>query len=157
MCHNLAVSRWQKGNRESANRNHRAWVQLNRERARQHTRAYKDRNREKIRQRGVQYWKERGPAFRRNSKLKYIYNIGLAEQEAMLAAQNESCAICERPLVGDSKINKPHIDHCHETGKLRGVLCMVCNSGLGMFQDNPTLLRQAVIYLEHYAKDHAAT
>jgi len=70
-----------------------------------------------------------------------------------LAAGTMTCAICHIVLTRKTMA----ADHCHETGKLRGVLCMVCNSGLGMFQDNPTLLRQAVIYLEHYAKDHATT
>lgn len=51
------------------------------------------------------------------------------------------CAIC-------GSTEKPHIDHDHETGVVRGTLCRTCNIGLGMFKDNPELMRQAAQYLE---------
>jgi len=56
--------------------------------------------------------------------------------------QQGRCAICDRfaPLF---------LDHDHDTGAIRGMLCNRCNSGLGLFQDNISALRSAVLYLEH--------
>lgn len=60
----------------------------------------------------------------------------------VLTAQNHLCAICSDPLGP-----KRHIDHDHEDGRVRGVLCHGCNIGLGMFRDNPDYLRAAANYL----------
>jgi len=64
------------------------------------------------------------------------------EHQAMLEAQQGRCAICERPM------DQPHVDHCHDTGKVRGLLCSSCNNGLGRFADDPARLRAAATYLE---------
>ncbi|MFL6101496.1 MAG: endonuclease VII domain-containing protein [Actinomycetales bacterium] len=71
------------------------------------------------------------------------YGIGAADVEAMITRQGRMCLICLRPL-GD----KPHVDHCHETGEVRGVLCFNCNGGLGQFRDDKELLLRAVRYLD---------
>jgi hypothetical protein len=54
------------------------------------------------------------------------------------------CAICKVELTS----NKVHIDHCHSTGKVRGLLCELCNKGLGQFKDNITNLENAINYLK---------
>jgi hypothetical protein len=63
----------------------------------------------------------------------------------MLAAQGGGCAICGR--APSTKISL-HIDHDHETGRIRGLLCFVCNNGLGQFQEDPAVLRKAAAYVE---------
>jgi hypothetical protein len=60
----------------------------------------------------------------------------------LLARQNYACAICEQPFKGT-----PHVDHCHITRWVRGLLCGKCNPGLGLFQENPALLFKAALYL----------
>lgn len=63
----------------------------------------------------------------------------------MLAAQGDGCAICGSP---DDKGGRGlHVDHCHETKTVRGLLCGPCNRGLGMFQDSPERLAKASDYL----------
>lgn len=62
----------------------------------------------------------------------------------MLAYQGGKCAICEEKCVTNKELA---IDHCHKTGRIRGLLCMRCNTALGMFRDNPLLLEKAYIYL----------
>lgn len=61
----------------------------------------------------------------------------------MLAFQDGLCAICRTaPAV--------HVDHDHETGAVRALLCFNCNGGLGQFKDDPYLLRMAAFYVEHH-------
>jgi hypothetical protein len=79
-------------------------------------------------------------------KLKRAYGIGYAEYLKMLDAQNGCCAICGTSDTGNRKAF--HVDHCHETGKVRGLLCGNCNSGIGNLRDDVGLLRRAIDYLE---------
>lgn len=62
----------------------------------------------------------------------------------MLAAQGGRCAIC-RQEPGRRALD---VDHSHETGAVRGLLCELCNKGLGCFRDSLDALRRAVVYLE---------
>ena len=78
----------------------------------------------------------------RNSRLKGKYGISLDQYENMEKSQNKKCLICEE----ETKRNLA-VDHCHETGKVRGLLCMNCNTGLGHFKDNKELLERALKYL----------
>lgn len=72
------------------------------------------------------------------------YGIEPADFELMLVEQGGLCAIC-RGL--DQRGDQLHIDHCHTSGKVRGLLCGRCNRGLGMFLDSPNLLVSAIQYL----------
>ena len=73
---------------------------------------------------------------------------GLTEQKyaEMAAAQDHKCRICERPTAKE-RYGKLAIDHCHDTGEVRGLLCMNCNTALGMFRDSPRVLLRAAQYL----------
>jgi len=87
-------------------------------------------------------WREKAPHYMR----QYVYGITREEFEARLAAQDNRCAICRSDeWVG--KHNVPHVDHDHDTGEIRGLLCGRCNAGIGQFQDDPELLRRAIDYL----------
>lgn len=87
----------------------------------------------------------------RNSKYhkayyKYAkYGIDKTLHDEMLANQNGKCAICTRELSLQKEV---HIDHCHTTGKVRGILCGKCNKGLGQFEDNVEYLNNAIKYLK---------
>lgn len=71
---------------------------------------------------------------------------GLTKRELeLLLAQHEICAICKSDDWG---VKGPQVDHCHATGKVRGILCANCNNGLGRFVDDPVRLRSAAEYLE---------
>ena len=83
-------------------------------------------------------------AHSRKTKLKDKYGLSPSEYDAMLTSQGGGCAICG----GQSKRDRPlDIDHCHETGKVRGLLCDMCNKAIGMFYDSPKLLFNALAYL----------
>ena len=84
--------------------------------------------------------------FRRYRYLKK-YGITVEQYDEMFAAQEGKCAICEREDEGRGR-EFLHIDHCHDTGRVRGLLCFFCNSGLGKFRDDPKLLLRAIDYLK---------
>lgn len=69
------------------------------------------------------------------------YNLSEEEFTAFLVQQNGLCAIC-----GD-QMRRPAVDHCHEGGQVRGLLCSPCNTGLGHFKDDPIRLQAAINYL----------
>jgi hypothetical protein len=69
----------------------------------------------------------------------------------MLKSQNYVCAICKNPETVKSvkgKLKELAVDHCHNTGKIRGLLCYACNIGIGLFKNNPEILYQASLYCE---------
>lgn len=71
----------------------------------------------------------------------------------MLDAQGGGCAICgERNPKG--KHSGFHVDHCHKTGRVRGILCHGCNVSLGHFKDDPALLRRAAEYVTEHSVDY---
>lgn len=76
---------------------------------------------------------------------KRRYGISAEEYDALSIRQKGACAICGGPPVKNRK--SLSVDHCHETGRIRGLLCGRCNTGLGMFKDLPALLEKALQYL----------
>ena len=73
---------------------------------------------------------------------RYKYGMLPGDYTSLLEAQGGICAICQSAMV------LPHVDHCHQTGRVRGILCLRCNSGIGMFGDSPSTVRRAASYLE---------
>ena len=78
----------------------------------------------------------------RKNRLKYRYGIGEAEFRQMVSAQDSRCGICCQVFQ-----KTPHVDHCHATGIVRGLLCDKCNRGLGYFDDDAVRLASAASYL----------
>ncbi|WP_416969170.1 endonuclease domain-containing protein [Streptomyces sp. 4F14] len=77
----------------------------------------------------------------RQGHLKRSYNLTEAQRDEMIAEQKGLCVIClKAPAV--------HVDHYHETGRVRGVLCFNCNSAIGKLGDDPGAVRRAASYLE---------
>lgn len=89
-------------------------------------------------------WKRanRGRWLDANRKAKYGIEYGTYDR--MLAEQGGGCALCGKP-PGEKAL---HVDHCHTTGKVRGLLCDNCNRGIGHLKEDPRILRAAITYLE---------
>jgi len=88
--------------------------------------------------------------FNQQIKRKYGKEFGYVAYMIMLASQDNSCKICKikvyprtRALLSNSAV----VDHCHETGRVRGILCRRCNLGLGYFDDRTELHYSAIEYL----------
>lgn len=93
------------------------------------------------------YYKTRRDVVRK-STLKNTFGITLEEYDEMLLKQNGVCAICGGGQV-TGKTNLA-VDHCHHTGKVRGLLCNRCNTGIGNLQDDPVVVERALLYLREY-------
>ncbi|HEX7276621.1 MAG TPA: endonuclease VII domain-containing protein [Acidimicrobiales bacterium] len=90
------------------------------------------------------------PEVKRADRAGYLqrkYGITIEQYDQMLAAQGGGCAICGREPRPDISL---HLDHDHESGQVRGILCFRCNNALGDLDDDVSLLRAAVCYLESY-------
>lgn len=94
-------------------------------------------------------YRKRRPRNVRNTELLKRYGITLAQWEALYAAQGEKCAVCRK---GEGEKSQRYanlaVDHCHSSGRVRGLLCNACNRALGFFNDDPAALRAAADYLE---------
>lgn len=76
---------------------------------------------------------------------KYLYGLTEQEYQALHVAQAGKCAICGVP---ESELKRGlHVDHCHTTGRVRGLLCDRCNVALGMFGDDAARMQRAALYL----------
>lgn len=85
----------------------------------------------------------RGYTSKRDERLWYKFKIRESDWETMSAAQGGLCWICQEPPGAKGLM----VDHCHETGDVRALLCGRCNSGLGMFADDVVRLERAQKYL----------
>lgn len=86
---------------------------------------------------------------RREADLRSKYGIGVEDYDRMLVEQSGGCAICRRgPEVNRNGFQKfLHVDHDHDSGRVRGLLCDRCNLSIGQFEHNPELLERAAAYL----------
>jgi hypothetical protein len=92
---------------------------------------------------------ERAAGNRRRTNLAKNYGLTVAEYDAMLRAQGGVCAICNRPerAMREGKVVRMPVDHDHETGAVRGLLCHTCNRAIGLLGDDTALMRRAISYL----------
>lgn len=75
--------------------------------------------------------------------LESTYDLTLEDFNEMMNKQNHTCAICHKKEDGKHLF----VDHCHETGEVRGLLCRLCNFGIGHFKNDPDLTSSATRYL----------
>lgn len=115
--------------------------------------AYYARNVVRLREEGLA-WKKRNwdkvlVSARKSNRKRKLASVGatLSDFNTAIASQGGFCAICKTEEVSVDGGKHVHIDHCHQTGKFRGVLCSQCNKGLGHFRDNPEVLARAIAYL----------
>ncbi len=132
-CNRRRVANWQKSKPDLANARNRRFREANPERANE---------------------------ISRRSKIRKNYGMELEDYEAMLLEQGGVCAICKLPETRRHQDGTPWnmpVDHDHETGAVRGLLCANCNTGIANFRDNPAFLAHAIQYLNaHAAKAVAA-
>ncbi len=96
-------------------------------------------------------WRANNPEYERRRKLIERYGITPEQYTELLVAQGGCCAICRQQETArhntSIRVQKLAVDHCHITGKVRGLLCQDCNRGISKFHDDPILLQKAIDYL----------
>ena len=109
---------------------------------------YREKNKEALRAKQKEYAKKNPDIFMNNS-LKFHYGISLNDYNVMLSSQGGVCAICYQ-----TKFNKRNkrlfVDHNHTTGKVRGLLCINCNSVVGHCKEDISILDKTKIYLDKH-------
>lgn len=131
VCNRAASAKRYRENPEPAIERAKKWMEENRERYNERMREYRESGKKSVSD--------------RKSYLKRKYGLTLEQYDAMLTAQNNVCAICERPPKPDYVL---HVDHDHETGVIRGLLHFTCNNLLGDAEDDAFVLRAAAEYVE---------
>ena len=123
------------------------WRSKNADKVRKTIALYRKNNPEKIKE-----WAKRNPekikAKSRKQDLKRNHNITQKEYEMLLNSQDGKCAICHTDRPNCRNVEHLSVDHDHETGRIRGLLCQNCNLGIGHLKDNTTILESALFYLK---------
>jgi len=91
-------------------------------------------------------YRAKTPEQRKNEQLKYRYGISLDEYNDMLQAQGGTCAMCDATALDDTLC----VDHNHDTGEVRAILCKPCNTMLGMSGDSVARLQAGIDYLKEH-------
>lgn len=97
-------------------------------------------------------WQLKHPEFHRNEYLVYNYGISLEIYDSILKKQDGVCSICKRPerAIFKGKVKRLTVDHCHNSKKVRGLLCHSCNVSLGLLKENPETMRAMADYIESH-------
>lgn len=130
----------------------RKYYQDNKERISKCERKYHKRNKDKVREYHQEYYKDNRVKFLDRSRKRRLdkYGITLTEYDELLEEQGDHCIFCGKtPAENGSRLC---VDHDHETGEVRGLLCGNCNRALGLFQDSSEICRQDMLYLKHYGR-----
>lgn len=93
------------------------------------------------------HWKTRIQPKTRGYRLQHRYGLTIQDFDKLILNQKGMCAICHEPLV------VVNVDHCHKTGKVRGLLCSLCNLGVGKLRDDINILKSAIEYLNRHGTD----
>lgn len=118
-----------------------------RECARSWAQRMRERNPEKYREYQNRWRAAQTPERRRANRFKHRYGITAEQHKAMMDAQDGKCAVCMKPEE-KKRGHYLHVDHCHKTGRVRGLLCSACNRAAGFLGDSAARLRRLADYLE---------
>lgn len=143
-CDSKKSSRWAKNNPEKANAKAALWRKENPEKVKERTKRYYHANVEKYKIKAAAY-RKKNPDKLKNNELKRKYGITLEHFNEMYTNQNGCCAICGDHT--DAFSRSLHVDHCHTTGKIRGLLCVNCNTAIGKLKDDVSIVLKAAAYL----------
>jgi len=111
---------------------------------------YYEKNKEYVKNYSKEYRRKLKSEQKRNYRLKAKYDITLEEFNELKVKQNNKCSICKTELDQTDRKTKSNLDHNHTTGKVRGILCHKCNTGIGLLNEDIEILASAIEYLNMY-------
>ena len=117
------------------------WLAENKE----NRKAYQIENKNRIKETSKLY-RQRTQEIAKCKRLRKKYGITLEDYNRIKNEQKNACKICFKPFISNK--NNTHVDHCHKTGKIRGLLCSNCNTALGLLKDNLESINRAMLYLK---------
>jgi hypothetical protein len=123
------------------------WHQNNPDKRKEQKRRHYEKYKDKIDQRSKEWYANNKDRYRDNA-FRRKYGITLAEYEVKREQQNYCCAICRTSETDCGK--KMFVDHNHQTGAVRKLLCTQCNAGIGMLQDDPEIMERAARYIREH-------
>jgi len=146
-------------NKEKIKANNRKYYSKNKENIKQKANNYYSRNKEKCNEQAKRYreenlekvkevqqeWYRNNPEKVKEQKLRKTYGISLEQYNGMYEKQNGRCAICGTHQNELKQMMS--VDHCHETNRIRGLLCNKCNRGIGYLRDDVKIVENALKYL----------
>ena len=139
VCHAAYTREWYKNNKEKRQAYYKDYVAKNPEKIRKH----RDKSIKKLSADPV--WVAKRKAWHTNWWLRRTYGISPEQWQSMLDAQGGLCALCRKRVRGRG--DRLDVDHCHDTGRVRGLLCRHCNIALGILGDNPEKMERVMRYL----------
>jgi len=137
--------RWYHANKEKQKATNKVWRTANKDKVAEDAkkkRASRPLYYKQLRQKWYQANREKARNYSRNRNFILRYGLTLGERTKFIASKNSTCDVCL------TKTDKPHVDHCHRKGHIRGLLCGPCNLALGHVKDSPARLRSLANYLE---------
>lgn len=123
----------------------RSWYSLNKEERKATCREWNKNNPDKMKAKSKK-WNNRNRLKNREAFLKRKFNMTLEDYDILLQKQDSKCKICKIDALDLGKLL--YVDHCHSTGKVRGLLCPTCNSGIGLLKESTEILESAIKYLK---------
>lgn len=135
------------------------WKTENPERYAEIQRENRVNRREEHRVASAEWYRDNKATAKEQTRIRKLASYGLTPEtyQELSESQDHVCAICGSPYGLESQKHPLYVDHCHETGKVRGLLCSHCNAGLGHFRDNPELLMEAARYLTRSSSGATST
>lgn len=142
-CTCKCVAEWNVKNKEKRAVYQKTYSQKNRKRLRVVALKWQKKNRERV-SASRKRWVEKFPEKELRRRLRYHNKISLEKFEEMFRIQGGVCAICYNEQEQGKRLC---VDHCHKTQTIRGLLCTKCNTALGLFRDDTTIIKGALNYL----------
>ena len=137
----LSTKKWRENNPEKVKEYRKLYEQIEK------VKKYRQEYRKTKGPKNAKQWRDKNPDRARSVSLMYSYGISIEQYNQIFVDQNGVCLICGGKEPNGRSLC---VDHNHETGQIRGLLCRACNSGLGHFKENVDSLNNAIIYLNKF-------
>lgn len=126
---------------------HQRWAARNPEKVRANNKRQRDRRGKDVHNAEMREWRKNNPRAAKNADLKKRTGCTIEQYEALLAQQHGVCAACGSPPIRRALA----VDHCHESGLIRGLLCDACNTALGLLRESPARFNALRDYITSFS------
>jgi hypothetical protein len=160
--HRDEMKSYRESNKEKIKQHDHAYYMANKDKLQQQAKEYREKNKDKLKEaRRLKHAENkdkinelarlrRTPEKNKRIALKSMYGLTLEQYNSMLNKNNGKCPICGVEFEKGRNGKQPCVDHCHKTGKVRGIICSKCNAGIGNLNDNIQRIRKAADWLESF-------